>query len=97
MILKMGICATVVATAVGTFYLNYLLINFSFERIHIYAISTKNLVFVLSSTPDKAWESVNMARFGPYTWSGCEQGRGNFGNKILSLAHAKGMTALGRK
>ena len=95
--MKIGICATVVATAVGTFYLNYLLINFSFERIPIYAVSIKNLVFVLSSTPTMAWESVDMAGSGPYTWSGCEQGRGNVGNKILSLAHAKGMTALGRK
>ena len=38
-----------------------------------------------------------MDGYRPYTWSGCEQGRGNVGYKILSLVHAKGVTALGRK
>ena len=25
------------------------------------------------STPVKAWENVDVAKSGPYTWSGCEQ------------------------
>jgi len=49
------------------------------------------------STLVRAWESVDVAGIGPYTWSDCEQRRGNIGYKILSLAHAKGMTALRRK
>ena len=51
----------------------------------------------LYNTPAKAWESVDVAGSGPYTWSGCEQGRGNVGYKILSLAHAKGVTVLRKK
>ena len=51
----------------------------------------------LYSTPAKAWESVDVVGSRPYTWSGYEQGRGNVGYKILSLARAKGVTALGRK
>ena len=49
------------------------------------------------STPAKAWESVDVAESGPYTWNGCEQRRGNVGYKISSLGSAKGMTALGKK
>jgi len=49
------------------------------------------------STLAKAWESVDVAGSGPYTWSGCEQGIWHVGYKILSLARAKGVTALGRK
>ena len=41
------------------------------------------------STPVKSWESVDVAGFGPYMLSGCEQERGNVGYKILSLARAK--------
>ena len=29
------------------------------------------------STPAKAYESADMAGFGPYTWNDCEQKRGN--------------------
>ena len=51
----------------------------------------------LYSTPAKAWESDDVAGSGSYTWSDCEQGRRNVGYKILSLARAKGVTALGMK
>ena len=31
------------------------------------------------STPAKACENADMAKFEPYTWNGCEQRRGNVG------------------
>lgn len=40
----------------------------------------------------KACENVNVDGSKPYTWSDCEQGRGNIGYKMLSLAH----TCLGK-
>ena len=54
-------------------------------------------VYWLYSTPTKTWESVDVAEFRPYMWSGYEQGRENVGYKILSLACAEDVTALGRK
>ena len=38
-----------------------------------------------------------MTGSGHYMWGDCEQGKGNVGYKILSIAHAKGVTALGSK
>ena len=57
----------------------------------------KRLCFSLYSTPAKAWKSVDVVESGPYMWNSYEQGRRNVGYKILSLACAKGVTALGRK
>ena len=54
-------------------------------------------IVYMYNTPAKAWESVDVAGSGLYTWSGCEQRRGNIGYKISSLARAKGVTALRRK
>ena len=54
-------------------------------------------IVYMYNTPAKARESVDVARSGLYTWSGCEQRRGNIGYKISSLARAKGVTALRRK
>ena len=49
------------------------------------------------STPAKARESVDVAKSRPYRWSGCEQGRGNVGCKILPLARANDMATLGKE
>jgi len=49
------------------------------------------------STLAKVWKSVDVAGSEPYTWSVCEQGRGNVVCKILSLARAKGVTVMGKK
>ena len=49
------------------------------------------------NTPAKAQESVVVARSRPYGWSGCKQGRGNVGCKILPLACANDVTTLGKE
>ena len=49
------------------------------------------------STPAIARESVDVARSRPYSWSGCEQGRGNVSHKILPLPHANDVTTLGKE
>ena len=57
----------------------------------------KNVSFKTLYRLARAWESVDVAGTGPYTWTDCEQRRGNVGYKILSLARAKSVIALGRK
>ncbi|KAK9988564.1 hypothetical protein SO802_028803 [Lithocarpus litseifolius] len=47
------------------------------------------------STPAKALENADMAGSRPYTWSGCEQGKGKSNGIKGSLVHANDVITLG--